>query len=154
MTDTFLPLIAPNGRIVMVGSGSGPGYVGKLPEEEKAFWRNTNCTWKELAAQVEAKKAGASSKYGLSKAALHLLTMIYAKEHKNIMWSAISPGFIDTKLTKGYGAKLTPKEGTVSIRHCLFNELPQSGLYWGSDGKRSPVHVTRDPGTPEYTGEY
>ena len=50
MTDTFLPLIAPNGRVVMVGSGSGPGYVGKLPEEEKAFWRNTNCTWKELAA--------------------------------------------------------------------------------------------------------
>ena len=55
-------------------------------------------------------------------------------------------------MSAGFGAKLTPKEGTVSIRACLFNELPGNGLYYGSDGLRSPHHIGREPGTPAYDG--
>ena len=60
--------------------------------------------------------------------------------------------FIQTKMTAGYGARLTPEQGTVSLRRCLFDDVT-SGFYYGSDGLRSPLTCTRDPGTPEYGGE-
>jgi len=44
--------------------------------------------------------------YGLSKAALTTLTMIHAKKYPNLMVTSLSPGFIDTPMTKGFGAKL------------------------------------------------
>ena len=49
-------------------------------------------------------------------------------------------------MTTGYGAKLTPEQGTVSLRHCLFKELKGNGFYYGSDAVRSPLHVLRNPG--------
>merc|ERR1719362_1600851 len=55
-------------------------------------------------------------------------------------------------MTKGLGSKLRPEQGTLSITHCLFEPIV-SGCYYGSDGLRSPLTVTRDPGTPEYEGE-
>ena len=36
---------------------------------------------------------------------------------------SICSGFIATKLTKGMGASKSPEEGTVSLLHCLFNEV-------------------------------
>lgn len=53
----------------------------------------------------------------------------------------------------GKGADLTPEQGTVSIRHCLFNQLQGNGWYYGSDAKRSPLHLKRDPGEKEYDGK-
>jgi carbonyl reductase 1 len=55
-------------------------------------------------------------------------------------------------MTAGYGAKLTPEQGCVSSIKCLFGHVT-SGYYYGSDGLRSPVTMTRDPGMPEYQGE-
>jgi hypothetical protein len=52
----------------------------------------------------------------------------------------------------GKSADLTPEQGTLSIRHCLFNELQGNGWYYGSDAKRSPLHLRRNPGEPEYDG--
>ena len=57
-----------------------------------------------------------------------------------------------TPMTVGYGAKLSPEEGCKSSIKCLFGDVA-SGLYYGSDGLRSPMTVSRDPGTPEYAGE-
>jgi len=65
---------------------------------------------------------------------------------------SLSPGFIDTAMTKGFNAKLTPEQGCVSALKCLFEPVT-SGWYYGSDGLRSPLTCTRDPGTPEYQGE-
>ena len=48
-----------------------------------------------------------------------------------------SAGFIDTKLTSGFGATKTPAEGTVAIKHCLFDELGGNG--WYADSYRDPV---------------
>lgn len=47
-----------------------------------------------------------------------------------------------------------PEEGTVSIRHLLFGKLGGNGWYYGSDGKRSPLHIVRNPGEVVYTGAY
>ena len=55
-------------------------------------------------------------------------------------------------MTAGFGAKLTPDQGTVSCIKCLFGDV-HSGCYYGSDGLRSPLTCTRDPGMPEYEGE-
>lgn len=55
-------------------------------------------------------------------------------------------------MTKGFNAKLTPEQGCVSIIKCLFEPVT-SGFYYGSDGLRSPLTMTRDSGTPEYEGE-
>ena len=54
-------------------------------------------------------------------------TALIARTHKDLMVSSCSPGFIDTAITKGFGASKTPDEGTKVIRHCLFNELEASG---------------------------
>ena len=65
-----------------------------------------------------------------------------------------SPEFFTTSITmtKGWGATLTPEQGCVSSIKCLFEPVT-SGAYYGSDGLRSPLIVTRDPGSPEYEGE-
>ena len=90
--------------------------------------------------------------YGLSKAALCTLTLIQARIYPNLIVTSLNPGFIDTPMTKGYGAKLNPEQGCVSSIKCLFGPVT-SGYYYGSDGLRSPLAVSRDPGTPEYQGE-
>lgn len=56
-------------------------------------------------------------------------------------------------MTRGYGSTKQPDEGTVSIHHALWAELAASGLFYGSDGLRSPLHEMRDPGTPAYEGD-
>ena len=55
-------------------------------------------------------------------------------------------------MTEGSGTKLTPEEGTKSIRKCLFDELAGNGWYYGSDGERSPLVRARDPGEPAFDG--
>jgi hypothetical protein len=78
--------------------------------------------------------------------------MLLSREHPSVLSTSCSPGFIDTPMTTGFGAKLSPDQGTVSLRHCLLAEGLGGGFYYGSDAKRSPMHVGRDPGQPEYDG--
>ena len=81
------------------------------------------------------------------------ITSYQNKDNKVYLHKVLSPGFIDTPMTKGYGAKLTPEQGCLSSLKCLFGQTVKSGYYYGSDGLRSPLTVSRDPGTPEYQGE-
>lgn len=69
--------------------------------------------------------------------------------YPHLVVTSISPGFIDTPMTAGFGAKLTPEQGCASSIKCLFHNVT-SGFYYGSDGLRSPLTMTRDPGMPEY----
>mmetsp|Transcript_3255 Transcript_3255/g.4433 ORF Transcript_3255/g.4433 Transcript_3255/m.4433 type:complete len:162 (-) Transcript_3255:312-797(-) len=154
-----------DGRIVNVSSGLASAYmkgsmgkrlVGKTSKEEKAPLLSFEVTWEQIQEVVALeKKAGGGeidglSAYGLSKAGLTAYTMYLAKKYPNITSSSCSPGFIATAMTKGFGAKLTPMEGTVSLSHCLFGKLGGNGWYFGSDAKRSPLDKARDPGDPEY----
>lgn len=165
VVDAFLPLMdqKAGGRIVNVGSGAGPMFLAKArkPLVEKLMSRDT--TWAQLdtIAQDELKTYTSEqehgfSAYGLSKSGLSTYTMILAKgfdEAKTpIVASCVSPGFIDTKIVSGFGAKKPPSEGTVSIKHCLFDELKGNGWYYGSDGVRSPLDSMRNPGEPAYEG--
>lgn len=153
-------------RIVNVSSGLASVYLRDQSLEVKKFFTNPQTTWDELVSEVEQRKteggsSGGMGVYGLSKAALNLITIQQAKLYappiynsgNNIVCASISPGFVATNLTSGLQAKLSPEEGTVSIRHCLFSSEIVSGCYYGSDGLRSPLTIGRDPGTPSYEGE-
>ena len=78
--------------------------------------------------------------------------MITAKAHPNLLVSCVSPGFVVTNMTKGFGFKLTPEQGSVSTRHCLFQNLKGNGWFYGPDGLRSPLDKDREAGEPEYQG--
>jgi len=157
VTDAFLPLLCPKmGRVVMTGSGSGPMYVGGVSD---VATRRTLCSPDVTMDFItEHAKSGIGSAadtfggYGLSKALLTCYTMVLARDHPNITFSSCTPGFIDTKMTAGYGATKQPGEGTVSLLHALFEKLDGNGWYYGSDAIRSPLHFMRNPGEPAYDG--
>jgi NAD(P)-dependent dehydrogenase (short-subunit alcohol dehydrogenase family) len=147
-TDAILPMVSEeNGRVVSVASGAGPMWVANQSEAEQDFWKDSDISIMQLIAKVDGVKEtiDAFGAYGMSKAAVSSLTMIWAENNPKILFSSISPGLVDTAIVKGadWGAKSTPKEGSASIRHCLFNELKGSGYFYGSDCKRSPVHKAR-----------
>lgn len=154
-SEAFLPLIDPScGRIVNVSSGAASMFVRELDDESKSLFSQQPLTTFEVLEEAvkrfmpTAKMGG----YGTSKAGLTAYTIQQAAAYPNLKITSLSPGFIETKMTAGFGAKLTPEQGTVSYMRCLFDDVV-SGYYYGSDGLRSPLTVTRDPGTPEYGGE-
>jgi len=158
MCEAFIPLLNPKeGRIVNVGSGAGPMYVQQCAEEKKRLLCSPDTTWEQIEALVAEETASpafdARRAYGLSKACLSAYTMVLARAYPELRSSCLSPGFIDTAIVRGFGAKKPPEEGTVSIRHCLFAELQGNGYYYGSDAVRSPLHFMRNPGEPAYEGE-
>lgn len=155
VVDKFLDLLDPEkGRIVNLGSGAGPNYVsGCSLEDKKILCSPESVTFDFIEEHWRRKmKTGGSNVYGLSKALLACYTGILAREHPNILSSCVSPGFINTQMTEGFGASKSPEEGTLSIRHCLFEELEGNGWYYGSDALRSPYHYMRNPGEPVYDG--
>lgn len=153
VSEAFLELLVPSGRIVNVSSGAASMWLRTGTPEQKALFTSADTTWDQLSKAVEQAAPSASmGGYGVSKAGLTCYTILQAKQHPNLTITSLSPGFIDTAMTKGFGAKLTPEQGTVSMMVCLFGEVV-SGYYYGSDGLRSPLTVTRDPGMPVYGGE-
>lgn len=166
VSDAFIPLLTVGGRVVNLGSGAASSYVtgsmmgkpmGSCTAEEKEALCDSLTTLDKIETVLNREKADNYSvgehwcAYGLSKAALTAYTMVQARECPGLVVSVVSPGFIATKMTAGFNAKLTPEQGTVSIRHALFNvPIEKSGFYWGSDAKRSPLDCGRDPGEPEY----
>lgn len=154
VSDAFLETIEPEGgRIVNVSSGAASMWLRSETPEQKDFFSRGDTSWEDLEEAVRKAASSASmGGYGLSKAGLTAYTMQQATQHPSLFCTSLSPGFIDTAMTAGFGARLTPEEGTVSLVRCLFGDVV-SGYYYGSDGLRSPLTVTRDPGTPEYEGE-
>jgi len=155
VSEHFLELLDPNeGRIVNLGSGSGPMYIGGCSIEDKRILcspdDSSRVTWEYIEQHAEKNSGG--NNYGLSKALLAAYTALFANMHPNIRTSCVSPGFIDTQMTKGWGASKTPDQATLAIKKCLLEDLEGNGWYYGSDGQRSPYHFMRNPGEPVYDG--
>jgi len=156
VTEAFLPLLDGKcGRIVILGSGLGCKYTSELEDGSTKDMLSKDVTdWKTL--EDYTKKALPSldkyKTYGLSKAVVCKYGEIIARENPALFVSTVSPGFINTNLCKGYGAKLTPEDGTKSTRHCLFSTLGGSGYFFASDCVRAPLHEERSAGGPEFKG--
>jgi carbonyl reductase 1 len=158
VVDNFLPLLDPNdGRIVNVGSGAGPMFVSDIlvdPREKSRYVGPMDNNEIEEGISRVMNLNDDYAAYAGSKALLACYTMSLARQHPNLSISILTPGYIKTNMTRGYGATKTPSEGTVALRKCLFDDLGgMSGYFWGSDGLRSPLHYLRHPGDPEYNGE-
>ena len=131
VTEAFLPLV--ESRIVNVSSGGGPMWVMKEEDAQaKELFSTLKPTWAELEAYFTKKVPTMGTEmfpgvYGLSKAIVNKYTEIIAKENPTLLVSAITPGFIATSMTNGFGAKKTPEEGAQPIIHCLFSDLKESG---------------------------
>ncbi|KAL3911187.1 MAG: hypothetical protein SGILL_007381 [Bacillariaceae sp.] len=171
VVDNFVPLLdsSKTTRIVNVGSGAGPMYVKFQPDDRKKLLCSPDITLEQIedlaktgflpddAAHENAWIASAGA-YGLSKALTYCYTMYTAKalSDKNIISTCLSPGFIATNIVpdEHKGSAKPVEEGTVSIRHCLFETtMDNNGWFYGSDAKRSPPHYMRNPGEPEYDGK-
>lgn len=157
VTEAFVGVLdAKEGRVVNTASGAASMWLRNQDEATKALFSNPEVSFEQIdkacKVVVEAGDVGFGAGYGFSKAALVALTMVQAKAYPHLTISSMSPGFIDTPMTKGFGAKLTPEQGCISAIKCLFGDVT-TGYYYGSDGLRSPLTCTRDPGTPEYEGE-
>lgn len=148
--EAFLPLLDPSGRVVNISSGVGPGYVRRASAEDQALLCDPEVTWAVLERYIQAK-GNAGNPYGFSKAILNAYNMLLARENPSIVINACSPGYIKTDLTGG-GGGLPPEAGTRAAHKLLFDRLEGNGRYYGSDGLRSPLHLQRDPGAPEYRG--
>jgi NAD(P)-dependent dehydrogenase (short-subunit alcohol dehydrogenase family) len=165
VVDALQSFLDPAGsKIINVGSGAGPMYVRNQPKERIEKFVSDNWTWDEIKAEVDkgcpegdpSHGMAGMGAYGLSKALLACYTMVLAKElkEKNVCVYCLTPGFIATNITKGFTGSKPVEEGTVSLRHCLFEAKPEeSGWFFGSDAKRSPMHFLRNPGDPVFDGK-
>ena len=72
--------------------------------ETQALFSNPDVTLAELDAAVQTAAAGEGTGgmggYGLSKCALTAFTMVQAKMYPNLVCTSLSPGFIDTNMTR------------------------------------------------------
>lgn len=160
MTDSFLELVqADGGRVVHVGSGAGPMWMAKQSEDVHKVLGKGSVDQATLDSFIKSKteeivkNSDMFGAYGLSKAGLGKLAEVEAAANSSMVISSLTPGFINTAICEGFGASKKPEEGTVSLMKCLFEDLPGNGYFYGSDGLRSPLHVGRNPGEPEYDGK-
>lgn len=151
--DAFIPLLCPStGRIVNTSSASGPMFVANASRQQRSTLVDSNVTWDGLQSLINDSLESTRDAYGFSKACLNAYTVILAREHPNLLINAMTPGFIDTDLTRGMGATKPPAEGTKAALHLLLFELEGNGRFYGSDAVRSPLDRYRNPGDPPYEG--
>lgn len=125
LTERLLPLIEPNGRLVMVSSDSGE--LGNLSPEIRQRFDPPPPTREALVALVRefledvrsgqyAHKGWPRSAYRVSKAALNALTRLLAEELKGrqLRVNAVCPGWVRTRMG-GPGAPLSVEQGADTI---------------------------------------
>jgi len=154
--DAFIPLLCPKaGRVVNTASASGPMFVAACSGMQRDVLVNPAVTWEEIETLTQkalASPSTADPPYGFSKACLNAYTMFLARTHPTLSINSVTPGFIDTDITRGMGATKPPEEGTKAAIYCLTAELEGNGRYYGSDAVRSPLDRYRGPGDPPYVG--
>ena len=167
VSEAFIPLLdSVEGRVVNIGSASGPMFVSGSPNRDLATSLSDPTIMPTTFEALETIIADAfpardgpdydGSAYGLSKACLMAYTTQLAKRFPNLRINACTPGYINTDLTAGMGATNPPEKGTKAPLYCLFGDVPFqaeggiNGRYYGSDGVRSPLDCYRGPGDPAY----
>jgi len=113
---------------------------------------------------------GGMGAYGMSKACVNAYTLELSKRFPSLLINSCSPGFIETDLSRPWAKKsgkkpqemgmLPVEKGTVAANYLIMGDLEadiagyESGRYYGSDGKWSPFHKSRNPGDPTYDGKF
>ncbi|MGS2616321.1 SDR family oxidoreductase [Micromonospora sp. LZ34] len=115
VTNALLPLLlrAPAARIVNVSSEVGS--IGTMTDPESSFWPLT------------------SVPYPSSKAALNMVTAMYAKELRDtpIKVNAANPGYCATDLNGHHGYRSADEGAEVSVHLATLPGDGPSGQLWG-----------------------
>jgi len=153
----------PGGRIVNISSASAPMFVQSCTNQDLVAKLSEPWTIsggiQELdeisTSHHDENVIGSNNAYGYSKALLSAYTWLFARDHPDLIVNAITPGFINTDMTSGWGATNSPEKGAIPpVWLLMSDELTKvpTGRYYGSDCKRSPWNVYRGPGDPVYEG--
>eukprot|EP00527_Entomoneis_sp_CCMP2396_P008327 CAMPEP_0198145316 /NCGR_PEP_ID=MMETSP1443-20131203/22691_1 /TAXON_ID=186043 /ORGANISM="Entomoneis sp., Strain CCMP2396" /LENGTH=303 /DNA_ID=CAMNT_0043808923 /DNA_START=56 /DNA_END=967 /DNA_ORIENTATION=+ len=161
----FGMLQQPGGRIVNIASGSAPWFVQECQNAQlqKALtepWTIEGgiSEFNSMVKYFEANEAHEYHRqllYGFTKASLNAYTWLLANQYKHTKINSVTPGWIVTDMTVGQGARNSPSMGAIPPVYLLMDEevaKKPTGRYYGSDCKRSPFHLYRDPGSAEYDG--
>jgi len=158
VNDAFGPMLQrPGGRIVNIGSASGPMYVSSISTSHPLHEKLSK-PWLigSVAKLDEIAKQMQGDEYGASKALVAAYTCLYAKEDKDLIINACTPGWIKTDMTRGSGASNAPEKGAVPPCWLMMDEQiakEPTGRYYGSDCVRSPLDVYRGPGDAPYVSD-
>lgn len=147
----------PGGRIVNLSSASGPMFVSGCSDRALRQKLGDPTTIGGGIEEVDqmAKTARVQDAYGFSKALLSAYTALHAQSEPTLLINACTPGYINTDMTRGYGATNPPSKGAIPPVWLLTSpdvEKVPTGRYYGSDCVRSPLHTYRGPGDPPYEG--
>jgi NAD(P)-dependent dehydrogenase (short-subunit alcohol dehydrogenase family) len=110
VTRAFLPLLrnTPGARVINISSGAG-----SISEKEDSLYYP----------------------YSVSKAALNMLTRALAAEFRDLIVTALSPGWVQTEMG-GTNAPLTPRDSARSLFRTITGlQTDQSGKFLGRDGE-------------------
>jgi carbonyl reductase 1 len=164
--DAFLPLLktaseSQPARIVNVGGGKGPMFLAQVPSSQVKDQLSQPWTilsvgeLDALASRSNPPEVPADQTYGYSKALLAAYTYQLSRDHPTLVVNTVTPGFVATDMSNGFGATKPPSDGAEPIVRLLMSDeyvgIPQ-GRYYGSDARRSPLDSYRKPGDPEYEG--
>ncbi len=145
VTQDFLPLLKPNGRLVNVSSISGK--LNKYSDSIRSRFLNAKSV-EDITALMEdfkaAVKAGnekeqgwPSAAYAVSKAGMTGMTMAIAMEEqrqgRKRLMNACCPGYVDTDMTKHRGSK-TPDQGAQTPVMLAIGEIQGvTGEFWQNE---------------------
>jgi len=117
VTNAVLPLLRRSaaGRIVNVSSEMG------------------------LPAWLDGSKMPAITAYSVSKAALNMLTLLYANELRNtpIKVNACSPGFVATDINDGVGERTAEEGAAIEVRLATLDADGPTGRFVTDEGTLS-----------------
>lgn len=87
------------------------------------------------AGSISEKEDNLYDPYSVSKAALNMLTRGLAAEFRDLIVTALSPGWVRTDMG-GENAPLTPQDSARSLFRTITSlQIAQSGMFLGRDGE-------------------
>lgn len=120
-TTAMLPLMTDGSIILSTSSSAGTRLMSTLGQEHSKALLSPNLTVQELEERtIELLKEPSMDGYGLSKLAVNAYTLFLSRCQPNMFVNAVSPGFTNTDMCKGYTGKRQPKE--VDLGATVFVE--------------------------------
>lgn len=144
-TQSFIPLLKPDGRIVQLSSIVGS--LGKYSRSIQDRFRNPTSVsditrimddfTDAVANKREAEAGFPSAAYAVSKAGVTGMTKIIAKEQKsqgkNYLINSCHPGWVVTDMTKGRGVKTVDQGAKTPVLLAIHDIGGKSGEYWSDE---------------------
>jgi len=152
-TQTFLPLLRRNGRLVNLSSMAGK--TGKYSPALQDRFKHVKSVDEVNSLMTEFKSCAANgieslqqhgwtaAAYSASKAGLTAVTRVIAQQEvqagRNVLVNSCCPGWVRTDMTKGQGHKTTDEGAQTPVLLALGDIHGKFGLFWQDEQPISEV---------------